>query len=162
MISKSRSSSIDIRQTREMNLACFFCIHQFLLLQWNTDCEVPNTAVMHLWNLTIYSVMQSCEIVGQMLTSEVLTIQGRNPFHDLQKERVKIQAELVRKTFSFSLKMMSASLTFIRQNSLPDQTAFFINKDRLLSWKSESTMCNYFTWKWRDFSAFLRLHGQLS
>lgn len=153
MISKSRSSSIDIRQTREMNLACFFCIYQFLLPQWNTDCEVPSTAVMHLWNSTIYSVMQSCEIVGQMLTSTVLTTQGRKPFHDLQKEKVKIQAELVGKTFSFSLKMMSASLTLIRQNSLPDQTAFFINKDRLLSWKSESTMCNYFTWKWRDFSA---------
>lgn len=36
--------------------------------------------------------------------------------------------------------MKLASFIYIRQNSLPDQTAFFINKKRLLSWKLEYHM----------------------
>jgi len=42
---------------------------------------------------------------------------------------------------------MLASFTFIRQNSLRDQTALSTNKVRLLSSKSESIMCYHFTWK---------------
>lgn len=90
LISKSWSSSMYIRQTREMNPACFFCTQHFLLpytltQQWNTDYDVPKTAVMYLWHSLIYSVMTSCGINGQILTSEVLTAQGREPFHELEK-----------------------------------------------------------------------------
>ena len=149
MISKSRSSSIDIRQTREMNLECFFRTQQFLLQQWNTDSEVPNIAAMHLWNSIISSVTESYGIVGQMLTSEVLTTQGRKPFHELKKE---LRGRTCRKDILLQFQDEISKL-HVYKTKLYQIKLHFSSTRRDSHLESQSTMCNYFTWKWRDFSA---------
>lgn len=114
LISKSRSFPTDIGWTGEMNWASFFCTHQFLPRQWNTDWSAQHYSFAFMEFNHLHHYRKYYRFIDQMLTPEFLTTQGRKPFHKLKKGKrhfvvVWSQRSSICKTKLFCIKLHFSS-----------------------------------------------------